>query len=376
MEAPRPLRSDELGALGAMYGGRKIETLPLGIFMHHNPNLFNLGNLDNMQILTDGERICSHVGLNRFDIVSMGCTFSAGCIGGVHTHEDFRGKGLATQLLLQVFDNVRTAGGDFLVISGRRGLYYRTHCMIVGTACRFALVADQADSLSVPHVEVVEADGDMAEELARIHALDPVRVLRPKPVWDRFRVTRSCHFAPARTLIMLQNDTPVAYLIAREEHRDGMVEVHEFAGDRRAVAGAVGHLLRLQEVEKVSLTAMAWDTPLIAHLQAHGIQPSAQATDGTIHVINFEQTLGRFRPRLAELLGPDVADAIFVETKNDEVTFGLDSDRITLAADAATRLLFGAPPDEQEPDLGASPLAAALRKGFPIPLPTYGMDYV
>jgi len=375
MQGPRPLELDEIDALGAMYG-RTIERAPLGIFMPHNPNLFSEGNLENLCVLKDRERVCSHVGLNRFQITSMGCTFSAGCIGGVHTHEDYRKRGLATRILLHVYDRCRLDGVDFLAISGRRGLYSRNHAMQVGTAHRFTLGGEEAVSLADDRLDVRMPDEPPVDELARLQSMEPVRVIRPKQVWEFFALTTSCHFAPSRTFVVCRRDRPVAYLLVRAENRDGTAAVLEFAGDRHDVCGALHGVLQQQEAERVSLQAMGWDSALIWNLQAAGIESRPESTDGTVCVINFAQTLNKLRPRLAERIGLAAAQDLSARSDEDNVTFRLGADELTLPIDSATQLLFGTPPDEDEGDLGASKLAPILREAFPILLPSYGMDYV
>lgn len=375
MEGPRALRPDEVDALGAMYG-RKIERIALGIFMRHNPNLFNDQNFDDLQVFKEGDRICSHVGLSRFHITAMGRRFSSGCIGGVHTHDDFRKQGLATRLLQHVFERFRNDGGDFLAISGRRDLYYRNHAMIVGASHRFTISPVQADSLADPKVAVRELTEDLLRDLARIHAAEPVRTLRPRRVWDFFRQTGSCHFAPSTTFVASIGGAAVAYVIVQRENREGVVEAREMAGDRAVLCASLAHVLRRQKGKEISLVAMGWDLPLIARLRVHGAEPKSEAASGTIRVINFEQTLEKYRPRLEELLGRREANELALRANADGVVFSLGADRITLGVDAATKLLFGAPPGEERPSLGRSALAEALEAGFPIPLPSYGMDYV
>jgi predicted acetyltransferase len=343
--------------------------------MPHNPNVFNEMNLDNLLVLRDREHICSCVGLNPFEVTSMGCTFSAGCIGGVHTHEDYRKRGFATQILHFVFERCRNSGVDFLAISGRRGLYSRNHAMLVGATHRFSLSAEQAASFAAGGFDLQEFQADHLPELARLHALEPVRIIRPRRVWELFLETRACHFAPSKTYIVRRHNMPVAYLIVRGEVQDGAAHVLEFAGDRSAVCASLQPILQEQMAERIVLTAMEWDSPLIWQLEAGGLEPQRIATDGSVVVINFEQIVDKYRPHMAERVGK-AAEELVVEADGENVTFCLAEDRLEMDVDAATRLLFGTSPGEEEPVLGTSSLADVLRTGFPIQLPAYGMDYI
>ena len=63
------------------------------------PALFCAENTANLQIALEDGRIVSHVGIARQTLITGGCRLPAACIGSVGTHPDFRGKGLATELV-------------------------------------------------------------------------------------------------------------------------------------------------------------------------------------------------------------------------------------------------------------------------------------
>ena len=69
----------------------------------------------------DGEPVSMITRLER-DFVACGCLLRMGYIGGVCTHPDHRGRGLAGTVLAACMDQFRQHGVDFVHISGSRSL--------------------------------------------------------------------------------------------------------------------------------------------------------------------------------------------------------------------------------------------------------------
>jgi predicted GNAT family acetyltransferase len=90
------------------------------------------------------------------DLVVFGHPLRMGFIGGVCTHPEHRGKGLATAILEACMNRFHANGVDFVYISGARGLYYATGANHVGGRTGFRLRSDTLAgtlSLSSPPCE-------------------------------------------------------------------------------------------------------------------------------------------------------------------------------------------------------------------------------
>jgi len=127
MDGPRTARRDELAAIVSLVnrvfcgdGGRK---LPME---RSFPRLFSEANLDNLYVMFDGRRLASFLATDLQDYVACGCRLPLACLGAVCTETDYRGQGLSSALLETAYAQLRAKGRLMTIISGSRGLYYRT----------------------------------------------------------------------------------------------------------------------------------------------------------------------------------------------------------------------------------------------------------
>ncbi len=91
-------------------------------------------------IARDGKPV-SHIRV-VYNVLSLnGCRLKIASIGGVCTHPDYRGQGIASTLLDHCVQVAADAGASLLLISGERGLYRRAgvaglgSCFDPGAVC-------------------------------------------------------------------------------------------------------------------------------------------------------------------------------------------------------------------------------------------------
>ncbi len=124
MEGPRALRAHELGSLSKL-ADTVFQSKNDGQMVYQFPVLFGSENHENLLVFVDGGKVVSHVGMVQRWASLAGCTVKVGLIGSVATYEDYRGKGLASQLFAAAAEKAVRDGCDFFMISGGRGLYRR-----------------------------------------------------------------------------------------------------------------------------------------------------------------------------------------------------------------------------------------------------------
>ena len=100
MEGPRPCtESDFAGTL---------EVLDLTFWISRGfppemsreySHIYNLRNVDRMQIIKEDNRVVSHIVLWPIMLTIEGIPLKAGVLGGVATHPQYRGRGYSTILL-------------------------------------------------------------------------------------------------------------------------------------------------------------------------------------------------------------------------------------------------------------------------------------
>ena len=106
MEGPRALRADELESLRELVDEVFRKNSPRSMFDDY-PQLFNQGNLHRLRVCVDDGKVVTHIGYTERFASILGCTVKVGCIGAVATHPDYRGRGLATRTLLDVFEKFK-----------------------------------------------------------------------------------------------------------------------------------------------------------------------------------------------------------------------------------------------------------------------------
>ena len=114
-----------------------------------------------------------------------------GSIGGVCTHPDFRGYGLATQLMEHCTRQLVQGGAGLMMISGGRGLYTRLGNVPSGKYAGFTL---SAGAFRPPACDRAAAPGKCSRRLAlcsRLYHAEPVHFIRPF-------ATFGTYFPPAR----------------------------------------------------------------------------------------------------------------------------------------------------------------------------------
>lgn len=90
-----------------------------------SPTVYNYDNLENMRIITHGEKIVSHVALkySKFQYANRDWNFAM--IGGVSTHPEYRNQGLASKLLKDAIQKMKADGIQLCILWSRSPDYYR-----------------------------------------------------------------------------------------------------------------------------------------------------------------------------------------------------------------------------------------------------------
>ena len=111
------------------------------------PALFQTGISHSYGAFTPEGVLVSFMGMVPVQIQSGTYTVSAYSIGAVCTHPDYRGQGLAGQLLELCRQHARSAGASVLFISGDRSLYTRAGSVHFGQLSVFELSTDMTTTL-------------------------------------------------------------------------------------------------------------------------------------------------------------------------------------------------------------------------------------
>lgn len=357
MEGPRGLKSGEMDSL--------FELLDLvfrsgseGSMATDSPQFLNEKNRDRLRVIADGDKIVSHVGYILRDVAIFECTMTAGCIGAVATHPDYRGKGLASRALHDALEHLRAEGADFVIISGGRGLYLRNGAAPVGRCYEMKIGYEHLKEFNVSAMEVRQIENkEDIPPVADLYEGEPVRFVRPLEDWHFFLKSHKCMNGPANLFIMCAEGVS-AYAVASEKPVEGCIKVTEFAGDRRLLLGGLFELARERGEDGAHLSVMDWDDSMLDLLRKQGCEEKAMDMPGTTRIINFPQLIEKLKPRFESL-------RISASEKNGDLLLAVGEDTFTYDIAAAAQLIFR-----------GKNVPNALKDTLPIPIPWYGINYV
>jgi len=311
-----------------------------------------------------------------------------GSIGGVCTHPDYRGYGLASRLMEHCTRLLVEGGAHLMVISGGRGLYTRLGNVPMGRFANFALRPGQARP-PVPLVVLRPARPADAAFCSRIYQAEAVHFTRSIPRFaGRFRPHEIGFHA--EDYIIEMGDQPAAYLLLSVPW-DSMEFpglpvrcIDEYAGSRLAVSAGLAAAVETLQLQELHAPIPWQDTDLIHLLSDITAAPSGFTSlpDHTQRIINFPALMRALQPILAARLKPSLRRGLRFEQSgpllgssgSDRYTIVRGSDRLELDGAAMTRLVMGSPSEDPAPAAPGA-LAEIIASAFPLPAFFVGLDY-
>jgi GNAT superfamily N-acetyltransferase len=388
MEGPKPARGQEI--LAASELGRRIfhpdSSAPTGARAAAPPPDTVR---ENMRIFTDGDRVVSLVVMNYRPVVLLGTPHLVCTFGGVCTDPDYRGHGLATQLLEDCRRKAIADGADLVLISGTRGLYRHSGYSPVGplNICKVARASlPPAPPGSVPCVLRTAVPGDLAA-LMQMQVAEPVRFVRtPEELLRLVSSTRVLN-GRGQTLVICSHEggKPLAWITCliggrgRERVPSNSTRILEVAGSRWAILNALPALMDRQEVDEVELEYGAWDHEFGRMAADLGWPSEPRPFRGTVGVIApgrfWDASAGMFR----EQLGNERFERLALSADDGGIRITCGDECLQLKDwTAFTQLVFTHPAKRHELELALpaeSELARAFGEIFPMPIVNYGLNY-
>ena len=295
-------------------------------------------------------------------------------IGGVCTHPDHRGKGLASTLLSASLKILHEHGVDFVYISGRRPMYFGAGANRIGGISEFTVPAEGA-ALSEGLTLRKAGKGDIPL-LCRLNQRDSVRFVRPALDYEFILSSGHCAGRPCEFWVVERQAVPLAYVMVRrtEGERPRAIEIR---GERTAVADALGDLAARLDGESITVDVPHGDL-LGDLLKSRGHPSSPGGTGGTLKVLDFCRTMNRLRPCFASHLEPKLAASLDFIQAGDRYVILSDDGRITIDGESNMAwTLLGAPKDEEITGLEAEgAVQRMLETSLPIPLPSVYLNMI
>ncbi len=368
MEGPRGLRGEEFPSLS-----RLMDTVfvgrPEGVMFSRYPQLFNVHNLANLLVFTDGGEVVSHAGMLLRWATLGGCTVRAGLVGAVGTREDRRGQGLASRLLEAACHKARENGADFMLISGRRGLYRRYGAAEVGMGHTAHIHREHAKQLALQEVRLRPFEEHRLDACAGAYQQKPDSFLRPWDDWEYFLTSRHCMNEPAEIICIFERDVFAGYFVLAKDRGGGQGRILEYAGCLGAIASALGALFDYARLKEVEFFLESGSHRLGKLLVQAGCVLRAEPYEGTLLLLNFPQLMERLRPLFETRIGQERSRGMRFTQDGERFVFGVPGQERTITGRrAAAEFLFGNP-HVMRPE-------GVLSRLFPVPTLWYGLNYI
>jgi GNAT superfamily N-acetyltransferase len=340
-------------------------------------------------IAADGKPV-SQIGTFQERIHAFDGLIQAGCIGGVCTYPDYRGHGLATQLMEYCTQRLVEGGARLMVISGGRGLYTRLGSVRVGRYANFTIHPRQAvrTSHKITLRPVIKQNETIDAMLcSRLYAAEAVRFQRPMEYFlDHFQNLEPGY--NQEEWIVEVNGQPEAYIFLITDWQYvgqpeiGQRRVYEYAGSRVALAAAIPAVVEQAGINLLEVGIPWQDADLQQMLIGIGYHPQWAALDGhTMRIINFPGLLYDLEAYIQSRLSPELRRGLRFEQTgpllgvngDDRYAIVHGRERLELNGAQMTALVMGSPEEDDPPLPGA--LAEIIPALFPLPSFLPGINY-
>lgn len=386
LEGPRGAKPEELPAVTELVdtvfrnSRNLLPTMGPEYPLHLAPE-----NAANLWIMLDNGRPVSHYGVTLYTWLTAGCAIPIAAVGAVATDLEYRGQGLATQIMQACEVALQAQGIVLELISGTRGLYRRNNAIPAGEDLLFTLDYPSETQEQAGEYHIRSYSQQDFRWIQATYQQEPARYLRTPEEWRKLlaRNDRLTSRHKQETLVIEDaRNTPLSYLVADtilpttdQQYPPGSRTIVEYAGARHAIAAA--YKILGPASGQLRLQIPLWDTALIALLQLAGYQGTPSGLRGhTIKMLNFPALVDALAPHFLEAAGAPAGSILGENGPQGEAIFLGDGERVVLptAADVV-HLLFGSPDGEAVSLPENSRLASLLRAALPIPVPIPGLNY-
>jgi GNAT superfamily N-acetyltransferase len=318
-------------------------------------------------------------------------TIRTGSIGGVCTHPDYRRQGLAGHLLEHCTQQLAKEGAQLILISGDGGLYTRYGNVLQGKYCYFSIQSEQSGQWQPTPTNLVLRRATSKDALlcSQLYQAEPVHFVRQKSDFSvALQDPMGDPYIHADPWIIEREGEAMAYLFLGIPYginaNAGIRHVSEYAGSRTALADSIPELMKVGNLQSLSLPAAWQDREFIQLLQASDYSGNMAPLDGhTLRIINFPNLMKALRPMIEARLDARLLRGLHFEqngpllggTGADRHMIARGSERLELDGAAMTRLVMGSRGSEAESIPVSGALAEVISALFPLPSFLPGLNY-
>lgn len=328
-------------------------------------------------MLYNGQPV-STIGRLERDILVRGHRLRMGFIGGVCTHPDHRGKGLASIILQASLAKFREHDVDVVYISGARPLYYGIGATHIGGFTEFVIPGDGLSAYLRQDVILRDATPEDIILFTQLNETEGVRFVRPIRDYELCIAHGYCSGKPCTFRLIEMNSKPVGYIIVTRptEKEPNKVRVLEYAGERLGILAVLPRLA--QEVNgTVNVTVPTKDV-LVDLFTSAGLAGQPGRTGGTVKLLDFDRTMRKLLPYFAEHLPSNFVRSLAFSAASGKYCAWSDKEVLEIEGETnMLRLLLGCPPNESLTGVRVSEgMRPLVQLCLPLPLPHLAMNTI
>lgn len=278
------------------------------------PHLFAPDNRQHLYYVALDGHVVSMVGVYPQTMLLEGHPLPVWSIGCVATDPLYEKRGIATQILHQVFKDGRDAQIPLTLISGERGLYRRLDAVPIGSMIEATAELDPwtrlASALKVGSVTVKEVPATersrVAPSLVSLYRDHALRFARSSD--HMATLVNALWFArpqyDQRLFLIEGNGVLAGYVVAYRSLRNpGEITVMEWGGSLLAILPSLGDLIKMFGGQRLTVTLgapLAW---ICETLSGHDIHTKTVPLQGTVRVLNGAALIAALNPIILEHYG-------------------------------------------------------------------------
>ena len=392
MEEARAVRPEELGQALALVN--KVFRTGVDQDMSTDyPLVFAPGNLENLRVVSEGDRIFSHAAMARRELREHGCALPISMICAVATDPERRRRGAASRIMEDAVEAMAARGDAFgLLWTGpARDFYRRLGWEVVGSnGWAYQVEPQLAGRFEQPlPVRPIQVETDL-ERIIEIHEAQPRRLARSPAQY------RTLLGLPKSEVWVAEEKGRVeGYLVvARAYNKSG---VTEWGGTSPALSSLLARVLPEPAGERMQVFVPLPDNPMTELLTGRGCRTRIpmEVADGCglkmVRILSLGNLLKQLSPYLrSRLAGCSGRVSLSVQETGERVDLRWDGTDLEVGGDRArgphdgarelslrqaARLVFG--PDKPSQILDLSREAAqGLDRAFPFDFHIRMLDYV
>ena len=240
---------------------------------------------------------------------------------------------------------------------------------IVNTRMRLRFASEMIS----PGVCVEELSLPSVRTMTARHWLTPLLIISVMPAWvpSPFKASRY------HSLVIAPESLKRPLVVTARTEEDEII-IDELAGSRAAIAQALPALFKEYDIRRVTINHLGGDAEMAALARHHRWPTETGEFGGTVGIVEPERFWAACEPLFRERLGKGFKCLSF--HADDRITIACGEEKLELdGMEELTGLVFLPPHRRDELKTGLpedSHLRGVLDRLFPLPLVSYGLNYV